>query len=199
MNEFLKGKQVILASNSPRRKELLSLLCDRFQVVPSLVDEAIDDETFKSFSNPANDVPRYLATLKAKDIAIKHYDSVVIGCDTVVSADDIMLGKPVSYQEAQKMLGILSGRTHKVVSGVCICYEGIERSFVCETLVHFRILSQNEIDSYIATGAPMDKAGAYGIQGLGGLFSTGITGDFYNVVGLPVSMLNDQLNRFYEK
>lgn len=196
MNEFLKGKNVVLASNSPRRKELIAMLCDSFIVTPSKVDETIDDKIYSNFSDVAKDIPKYLAALKARDIAKNNFDSVVIGCDTVVSVNGVILGKPIDENDARLMLSLLSAKTHRVVSGVCICYKGKEKSFVCETLVHFRNISKKEIESYVATGEPMDKAGAYGIQGLGGLFSTGITGDFYNVVGLPVSMLNEELNKF---
>lgn len=193
MNKFLRGKDVVLASNSPRRKELIALLCDDFHVVPSSVDEVIPEKTLAGFSDKASETAVYLATLKAEDVAEKHRNSVVFGCDTVVAADDEILGKPVDDEDAVRMLEKLSGREHRVISGVCICYKDKKISFACETLVKFYSLSQKTINDYIATKEPCDKAGAYGIQGYGSLLCEGIKGDFFNVVGFPVSMINQRL------
>lgn len=198
-NEFLKGKRVVLASNSPRRKELMQLLCENFEVLPSDVDETVPEDVAAGFTDTAIDMPEFLAKLKAEDVAKKAPDAVVIGCDTVVSIDDIILGKPASHDDAKRMLELLSGRTHRVVSGVCIIYRGKTAEFACETKVRFRQLSHREIEEYIAGGEAYDKAGAYGIQGDGALFSTGIDGDFFNVVGFPVSEINLRLLSFQEK
>ena len=180
MNGFLKGKDVVLASNSPRRKELMSLLCQSFRVVPSNAEEVISEEISKGFTDKAAQTARYLACLKAEDVAKSNVDSVVFGCDTVVSVDDEILGKPKDDDEAFCMLKKLSGRTHRVLSGVCICYKERKISFFCETLVHFRELSEEEIRDYVKSGDPRDKAGAYGIPSGGAMFWRGVTCDLLN-------------------
>ena len=179
---------VILASGSPRRRELLKLIFDEFMVYPADIDEtvrkAIDIEQY----------PEYLAVKKARHIAERNSpDDIVIGCDTGVFIDTLMLGKPKDAEQAKEMLTLLSGRTHKVITGCCVMYEGRSISFSEVTEVEFQRLTPEEIDEYIATGEPMDKAGAYGIQGKGALLVKKITGDYFNVVGLPVSSLKQKL------
>ncbi len=198
-NKFLEGKRVVLASNSPRRRELMKLLCREYEVIPSQADEMIPEQVRNGFKDPAVETPLYLAKLKAADVAGENADSVVIGCDTVVALDGDILGKPTSDADAKRMLRLLSGRKHRVVSGVCVCYKGRQISFACVTNVSFRQLSDSDIDDYVATGEAADKAGAYGIQGYGALLSDGIDGDFYNVVGFPVSMINNKLLELQEK
>ena len=179
---------IILASASPRRQELLSLICEDFSVEPADIDETIEEEI------ELEKKPEYLAVKKAKHIqGNNHYDDIVIGCDTGVFLDGIMLGKPSSESNAAEMLRSLSGRKHKVITGCTLLYKAGCISFSQTTEVEFFELADKEIIDYIATGEPMDKAGAYGIQGKGTVLVKGIVGDFYNVVGLPVAMLNKKL------
>lgn len=181
---------IILASASPRRKELLKLLFDDFKTIPANIDETVRKsiDLFK--------YPEYLALKKARHIFENgHMDDTVIGCDTSVFIDGTMLGKPENEQQAKEMLKLLSGRTHKVITGCSIFRKDINISFSETTLVEFYSLTDNEIEDYVATGEPMDKAGAYGIQGKGATLVKGINGDFYNVVGLPVGALKRRLNR----
>lgn len=179
---------IILASGSPRRQELLSLICDKFSVKPADIDETVSAEL------APEKTPEYLAVQKAKHIFDKgHYDDIVIGCDTGVFIDNIMLGKPKNSADAEKMLSMLSGREHKVITGCAIFHRDKMISFSETTCVEFYALSDNEIKAYVATGEPMDKAGAYGIQGKGTVLVRGIRGDFFNVVGLPVALLKRKL------
>ena len=182
---------IILASASPRRQELLKLIFDDFQVIPADIDETVR-KTIE-----LEQYPEYLALKKSRHIAEKRpVDDVVIGCDTGVFIDDIMLGKPKDKEQAAEMLKMLSGRTHKVITGCSIFYKGQNISFSEETEVQFYRLSENDISEYIATGEPMDKAGAYGIQGKGALLVKRINGDYYNVMGLPVAALRQRLKMF---
>lgn len=124
-------------------------------------------------------------------------NDIVIGCDTGVFVDGKMLGKPKNREDAENMLKLLSGRQHKVITGCCTVKNGVAKSFSNVTLVEFFELSDSEIEEYIATGEPFDKAGAYGIQGKGSLLVKKIDGDYFNVVGLPVSELNRILKKEY--
>jgi septum formation protein len=177
----LKPK-IILASQSPRRRYLLERAGLRFAVIPSRFDE-----TSVSSSNP-DDYVRELAVAKAGDIAGRHPDSWVIGADTVVVAEGRILGKPASTAQARDMLRRLSGRTHQVLTGYCICRRSNRREFAdtVRTDVLFKTLTNEEIDWYIQTGEPFDKAGAYAIQGIGTFLVKRIDGSYTNVVGLPV-------------
>lgn len=189
---MLENVDVILASKSPRRLELLKLIKKDFAVIPSTAEETVDVKM------PAEDVPAYLAVQKALSVAKDYPDSLVIGCDTVVVIDGEILGKPRNKQHAYEMLSKLSGKTHSVVSGVCLCYKGKTVSFDERTKVSFYPLEDKDINAYIATGSPMDKAGAYGIQDGAALFVKKIDGDYYNVVGLPVSRLNREIKKLLE-
>lgn len=172
---------LILASGSPRRKELLSLITDEFEIVVSGCDEFVPEGT------PAKEVPAILAEQKALAVAKLRPEDTVIGSDTVVVLNDEIFGKPKDKDHAHAMLRALSGRKHFVYTGVAVAENGKVRSFVEETEVEFYELSDETIDDYIATGEPMDKAGAYGIQGKGSVLVKGITGDYFNVMGLPVA------------
>lgn len=189
LKEKLKSFNVILASQSPRRKELLSIICDDFRVVPAVGEEIIpkDLETEK--------IPRQLALNKCREIAEKYPGSLVIGCDTVVVLGDKIMGKPKDDADAFKMLRELSGKTHKVISGTAFFINGEYHTFSTVTEVTFKNLTDNDINVYIATGEPSDKAGAYGIQGQGCLLVKAFRGDYFNVVGLPVSELSDKLSQ----
>lgn len=183
-------KKIILASASPRRKELLQLAGVEFTVD---VDDA--DETLEEGILPENAVKR-LAEIKAKAVFEKHFDDIVIGADTVVSVDDQILGKPKDYNEANEMLNLLSGRKHFVFTGVCIMSKEKTVVFSQKTTVEFYSLSQSEIDEYISSGDCFDKAGSYGIQTNGCTLVKGIEGDYFNVVGLPVAETVRKLKEF---
>ena len=182
MNAPHDRPMLILASKSPRRKYLLEQAGLTFSVIPSDFDESS-----VTMSEPDVYV-RMLAEAKAFDISEKHPDSWVIGADTIVLIDNTILGKPASNEEARSMLKQLSGKTHQVLTGYCICCKDRNTVFseTAKTDVHFKSLSNAEIDWYIQTGEPFDKAGAYAIQGIGTFLVRRINGSYTNVVGLPV-------------
>lgn len=171
----------ILASGSPRRKELLSLFLPEFEILVSGCDEFVPKGT------PAEKVPAILAEQKALAVAKLRPDDIVIGSDTIVVLNGEIFGKPKSEVHAHAMLKALSGKKHFVYTGVAVAEKGEVRSFVQKTEVEFYELSDETIEKYIATGEPMDKAGAYGIQGKGSVLVKGIAGDYFNVMGLPVA------------
>lgn len=184
-----KCPKLILASKSPRRRYLLKQAGLEFSVIPSSFDESS-----VSFSTPDAFVRR-IAEGKAKDISEKYPDSWIIGADTVVVIDKKILGKPGSRTEARSMLEHLSGKTHRVLTGYCISCKA-EKHFLSATVqtdVGFKTLSEKEIDWYISTGEPFDKAGAYAIQGIGAFLVKRINGSYTNVVGLPVCEVVDVL------
>ncbi len=183
-------RKVILASASPRRKTLIKYLFSNYEVVPSSVNE--DD--YKMLS--PYEMPEFLAAQKAKDIAKTHPDTIVIGCDTSVVLGERVLGKPKDEIQAKNMLSLLSDKTHKVITGICIICGDKSMSFSVSTDVTFYELDNEEIDEYVQSKEPYDKAGGYGIQGLGSVFVKEISGDFYNVVGLPVSRLYREMIEF---
>ncbi len=180
---------IILASQSPRRKELLELANIDHTIVVSHVDEIIDEQL------AAEDIVQDLAIQKATVVANDHTTKTVIGADTIVVCDGKILGKPQSEAEAFDMLKSLSGRTHQVMTGVSII--NVEKelltSFVNITDVEFYHVTDEWIKQYIATKEPMDKAGAYGIQGLGFELVRSISGDYYSVMGLPIAQLKRTL------
>ncbi len=175
---------IILASASPRRRELLKFITEDFTVKVSDAEEVTDpalsaEETVKS-----------LAEIKGEAVAEGYPDDTVISADTIVVLDGKILGKPKNEADAFSMLSSLSGRTHEVFTGVCIIHGGEKKVFAERTEVSFYSLSDEEIRAYIATDEPADKAGAYGIQGKGCTLVKAINGDYNNVVGLPVAKLN---------
>jgi septum formation protein len=177
---------LILASQSPRRKELLGLFGIPFTVRVADIDETMDPSL-----SPAEAVAR-ISSKKAHAIAATAED-VVIAADTIVVVEDRILGKPRTPQEAAQMLRLLSGRDHQVMTGVTVRFGQQEAVFTEITALHFRDLTDGEILRYVQTGEPMDKAGAYGIQGGAALFCEKISGDYYNVMGLPVCRLGQVL------
>lgn len=181
--------RIILASASPRRRELMKLITDDFTAVSVDADETVPE-------NCTQEVSAYLAELKADSAARMFPDCVVIGCDTVVKIDGKVLGKPKNENECREFLSLLSGKTHNVTTSFCLTGFGRRTTVSQTTDVTFRELSPDDIQWYISTGEPFDKAGGYGIQGKGALLIKAINGDFFNVVGLPVSELNQQLNKF---
>lgn len=174
---------VILASASPRRRDIMRILTDDFITIPPDINEIAPSDIELELK------PQYIATQKAKYISKGHRDAMVIGCDTSVIIDDKILNKPVNTEHARRMLKLLSGNTHKVITGCCISYMNLERCFSVTTEVEFFELTDNEIESYVNTNEPYDKAGGYGIQSHGALFVKGIVGDYYNVVGMPISRI----------
>lgn len=185
-------QSLILASSSPRRKELLQLLQIPFQSISANVSEDFQEQM------KANEVVKELAFRKAAAVAKNHQDSWVIGSDTIVVLKEKILGKPLDRKDAKEMLTQLSGQTHEVYTGVSIMYGHNHNAFVEKTKVTFWELSETEIEGYLDTGEPFDKAGSYGIQGYGALFVKQIEGDYFSVVGLPVSRLAQEL-RILEK
>ena len=178
----MKKRKIILASSSPRRRDLLDLIGIAHEVRPADVDE-----TMVGGESPAQYAER-LAREKAEALAGEGND-VVIGADTVVVIDGRVLGKPVNEQQAAAMLESLGGRTHTVLTAIAVAADGVTSSGVEEVQVTFRPLTLEEIESYVATGEPMDKAGAYGIQGYGATIVERIEGDYFAVMGLPIVRL----------
>ena len=185
---------IVLASASPRRRELLEMLAGTCEL---LVSPAEGRENPPKGAGPAATVEA-LAYAKAIEIARKRLykkDEVILAADTIVWHQGRIYGKPHSQEEAYAMLHSLSGRTHEVYTGITVLHNGTELTEHECTYVTFRSLSDEEIHGYIATGEPMDKAGAYGAQGIGALFVKCIEGDFFNVMGLPVCRLGEMLKR----
>lgn len=179
--------QIVLASASPRRRELLMQLGLPCLVVPSNAEELSDGE-------PAALVQEN-ALRKVMDVQQRHLGAVVLGADTVVVCRGEILGKPDNPDEACRMLRTLSQRWHTVTTGVAVANAEVRRTFWVDTQVKFRELSAQDVHEYVASSEPLDKAGAYGIQGLGGMFVEQIKGCYYNVVGLPLPRLVIELER----
>jgi len=178
--------QLILASASPRRKELLGLFHIPFSIRVADIDETMDNT-----KTPFDEVAR-VSRLKALAVE-RQKDDVVIAADTIVVCEGRVLGKPHSEAEAVEMLQLLSGRDHQVMTGCTVLKGDRAETFTEVTDLHFRDLSQKEIENYVASGEPMDKAGSYGIQGGAALFCERMVGDYYNVMGLPVCRLSQVL------
>ena len=172
---------LILASASPRRRELLESAGLRFSVVPSDAIESIRE------GEAPDELVRRLAREKAAVVAERAPDAVILAADTVVALGAALLEKPVDGEDARRMLRALSGKAHQVWTGVAIADGGRLQDFCVRTEVRFRDLSDEEIGAYVASGEPMDKAGAYGIQGRAAAFVVGIQGSYTNVVGLPLA------------
>lgn len=184
--------KLVLASASPRRRELISLISEDVTCAVSGVEEVVPD------SVSVFEIPLCLASQKAEAVAKLYPDDIVIGCDTAVLLDGEVLGKPKDKDDARRMISSLSGRVHQVVTGCSLKYKGESKGFSNLTEVEFYPLSEKEIEDYINTSEPYDKAGGYGIQGKASLFVKSIKGDYFNVVGLPVAELNRQLKAFAE-
>ena len=176
---------IVLCTGSPRRKSLLQRIGVEYREYKPCIDEARAEETPDAYA-------MRLAKEKALEGARKYPEDVIISADTVVVIDGKILGKPINRQDAIRMLSMLSGRKHEVITGVCVIGRKCEVRSV-HTAVKFRELTEAEILSYVSTGESDDKAGGYGIQGKGSLLIEGITGDYYNVVGLPLCTLYDML------
>ncbi len=191
--ENLKNYKIILASNSPRRRELLRGLDLDFEVrvLPGI------DESYPPGLGAA-EIPQYIAVEKAEaNRAGMAGDELLITADTVVVLGEEVLGKPRDDDDARRILHLLSGRTHQVVTGVCLMTKQMKRQFSVSTGVTFRTLLDAEIDYYVSTYHPLDKAGAYGIQEwIGYIGVTGLTGSYFNVMGLPVQRIYEELKLF---
>ena len=183
-------KRFIVASASPRRKELLSMTGYEFEIIPSDADETLPENM------GAYEAVKELSKRKAFSVWEENRDAVVLGCDTVVAYDDVILGKPETEEEAEKMLLELSGKEHFVYSGVCITDGKETRQFTGSAKVKFYNLSKETVKSYVATKEPMDKAGSYGIQGIGSVLVESIEGDYFTIVGLPLSETARVLSEF---
>ena len=183
--------EIILGSASPRRKELLKQMGFDFSVQISAVEEIYDPST------PADEVASVLAKLKANALKKKLLPGqLLICCDTTVILNNEILGKPESTIEAKKTLKRLSGKRHEVISAVCIVYDGLNIEFKDSTTIHFKTLSETEIDYYIGNYKPFDKAGSYGIQEwIGHIAISKIEGSYTNVMGLPTQLLHQEIEK----
>jgi septum formation protein len=178
---------VILASSSPRRKELLKRIISNFEIKVSNIDESIN--------RPQNvsEIPYELAYRKAKEIAKDYYNDIVIGSDTIVAINNEVLEKPVDEKDAYRMLKLLNNNTHEVISGIAILYQNKEIRYIEKSFVTFNNLTDKEILDYIATKDPLDKAGAYGIQNEYINLVKEFSGEYENIVGLPLIRLEKEL------
>lgn len=184
--------QIILASTSPRRRELLELLEIPFTTISANVNEDFDPQLLPQ------EIVMILAERKAQAVFNEHPESIIIGSDTIVVFQKEILGKPSNPQEAFNMLRKLSGNTHSVLTGVSILSPNKKETFYCEAFVRFSQLTDEEIKNYVQTEEPYDKAGGYGIQGKAAKFIEAIQGDYYTIMGLPVNALYQHLKGFIE-
>lgn len=191
--KIMKAKKIILASNSPRRRELLAGLDISFEVkvIPG-IDESYPEDL------PAVEVPQYISKAKADAyLGMIDDDTMVITADTVVVLDNEILGKPVDYDDARRILHKLSGKTHQVITGVCLTSLDKQRVFAVTTGVTFKQFTEQEIDYYVSHYHPLDKAGAYGIQEwIGHIGVTALNGSYFNVMGLPVQRIYMEMQDF---
>ena len=183
---------VILASNSPRRRELLHQIGIQFKVCPTQTDERV----------LTNEKPEtYVVRVASDKVAVASQSvkkGIVIAADTIVVIDNAILGKPVDKRDAERMISTLQGKIHQVMTGLAVMSAGSKKMLtgLSITKVWFRALAETDIHSYVETGEPLDKAGAYGIQGIGALLVDKIEGCYFNVVGLPISLLGEMLRSF---
>lgn len=184
------SKTIILASSSPRRQELLRQVGIHFSLRIAEVNEK------QITTKDAVEKVRQLALLKGRNVSIKNDDEIILSADTVVSYENQIFEKPETEQAAYEMIRTLSGTTHEVYTGFALRSIKHEKVFVEKTIVEFWPLKDEDIKRYVLTDEPYDKAGAYGIQSYGAIFVKGITGDYYNVVGLPISRVVRELNAF---
>ena len=185
-------KEIILASASPRRKELLEKLRFKFAVEPGNCEEDIDPEL------EPHEIVRRLSVLKAQSVAAGHKNAIVIAADTIGLIGNKILGKPHTENEARKMLSAINGKPHTVITGFTILDTATNKILTntVDTKVYIKKLTKSEIAAYVKTGEPLDKAGAYAIQGLGAVIVEKIEGDYYNVMGLPLNSLVETLKEF---
>jgi septum formation protein len=185
-------RRIILASSSPRRKEILKMTGLKFTVCSSDYEEDL------TLSMRPRDLARFLSRKKAEAVVHRFRNAIIIAADTFIVVNNSFLGKPKTVKEAQRMLQALSGKAHSVITGFTIIdtLSGARLSRSVKTIVHVRDLSRKEISAYVRSKEPMDKAGAYAIQGLGSVIIRRIDGDFFNVMGLPLHALTESLKKF---
>ena len=185
-------KRLILASNSPRRIVLLKSLGYHFDIVPPGIVEGIHDNVLPT------ELVQKLAFLKASDVARRVCDAIIVSADTIIVHEESILGKPKDVSDAKRILSILSNSEHDVISGVCVMASPSRKKMlrIERTHIKMKYIKDEEIDRYILTGEPMDKAGAYAIQGEGRKFIEKIDGSYSNAVGLPLELLQEMLNHF---
>lgn len=183
-------RKIILASQSPRRKELIAYISKDVEIRPADCDEALPEGI------GAREAVEYLSKIKNAAARNIYDEGIVVSADTVVSVDDEILGKPVDKNDARRMLKLLSGRAHQVYTGVTVSDNEKSVTFSEKTDVFFYELTEDEIEEYISSSEPYDKAGSYAIQGKASLLVKGISGDYFNVVGLPVARLNREMEKF---
>ncbi|MGQ3685033.1 MAG: Maf family protein [Candidatus Loosdrechtia sp.] len=189
----MPGKRLILASDSPRRIALLSVLRYPFDSIPHEVEESV----YSGFQ-PA-DFVQHLAYLKARDVANRvNGEAIILAADTIVVYDKRILGKPKDAHDAKKMLSMLSNSEHEVISGICMLDTLLKKKMLrfCTTYIRIRYISEKEIDEYVKTGEPLDKAGSYAIQDKERKFAERIAGSYSNAVGLPLETVKETLNNF---
>jgi len=180
---------LLLASSSPRRSQILEMVGWPFELGPIEVDESLHD------GESAREYVARLAEAKANASAAVHAHRPVLAADTTVVVDEHILAKPIDVEDGKRMLRLLQGRWHQVLTGIALLTETVTEVDVEMTEVRFAPMSESEIDWYVATGEPMDKAGAYAIQGKGSRFIEGIKGDYFNVMGLPVRLLYEMIRK----
>lgn len=184
-------KKVILASASPRRQELIKLIFDSVEILPADCDETLPEGI------GAREAVECLSKIKNEASGkLTEKENLIISADTVVSVDDEILGKPIDKEDARRMISLLSGKVHQVYTGVTLSLNGKTKTFSEKTDVEFFDLTEKEIEEYISSKEPYDKAGSYGIQGKAGLLVKGINGDYYNVVGFPIARLKREIEEF---
>lgn len=191
MKKLQQYRNIVLASSSPRRKQLLEQIGVDFIVDPSTIDEVIPEGVSPS------QLVQILALQKARDVAAGYSEGLIVGADTIVVVDGAVLGKPKDNQDAFAMLSSLQGKEHQVYTGIALINSSnnvFDTGYEC-TKVYFNSMTEDEINGYIASGETAGKAGAYGIQGLGSIFINRIEGCYFNVVGLPLSRLYIMLQR----
>ncbi len=188
----MQNKRLILASNSPRRIALLKSLGHHFDVVPHDTEECV------SYDVSPDELVRRLAFQKAQDVAQRVENAVIIGADTIVLLNHCILGKPVDASDALRMLSMLSDAEHEVLTGVCLLETPSKKKSLRfdRTQIKMKCITGEEINAYVKSGEPMDKAGAYAIQGSGSRFIEKITGSYSNVVGLPLELVKEMLDHF---
>ena len=183
-------RKIILASTSPRRKELMESLGLPFEVMASNADESINPD------KPLREEIENLSFRKALAVFKDHKDAIVIGSDTIVTLDEKILGKPLTKEKAKAMLKMISGRSHEVITAVSIITAQGSETFSSRSIVQFYEMSDEEIDEYVKSEEPLDKAGAYAIQGLGAKYIKGIIGDYYAIMGLPIGEVYHRIIKY---